>query len=151
MAGTAERAMAAKAMAAKAESVRVGAEAKVRKGGGKGVYGLDLMGSDTWGPEEDWGGDGSWGGDAWGGQTSYEGTGYLRSLAVLAEAPPIVINNSFNALDDDNTFSVPITDLMITSKRKLSSRTRHDSILAHHYVHHLYAHRHVVRHNHLQL
>ena len=80
------------------------------------------MGSDAWGAEEDWGGDVSWGGDSWGGQTSYEGTGYLRSLAVLAEAPPIAIHNSFNILDDDDTFSVPIADLVVMSKRKLSNK-----------------------------
>ena len=97
---------------------------KGKKGGGKGVYGLDLMGSESWGSECDWGGDSSWGGDSWVGQTSYDGSGYLRSLAVLIEAPAIAISNSFNALDDDNTFSVSVFDLVVTPKRKLSNKVK---------------------------
>ena len=42
---------------------------------------------------------------------------------MLSEASPIVINNSLNAFDDDNTFTVPIIDLVFTSKRKLRNKT----------------------------
>ena len=82
------------------------------------------MGSEPWGSEGDWGGDQSWGGDSWGGQTSYEGPGYLRSHAMLSEAPSIVVNNSSTAFNDDNMFSVPILDLVFKSKRKLRNKTK---------------------------
>ena len=55
------------------------------------------------------------------GQTSYEGPGYVRSLAVLGDAPPVFVKNAFDAFaDHDNSINIPILDLLVvTSKRKL--------------------------------
>ena len=89
---------------------------------------MDLMGSDLWGAEGEWGGEQSWehqeyGNEQWGG---YEGTGYLRSSATLAEAPVVSVKNSFDALADqhDSPIDVPILVLVVTSKRKISNKAR---------------------------
>ena len=93
------------------------------------MYGLDLMGSDSWGAEGEWGGEQSWGkleygNEQWGG---YEGTGYLRSLATLAAAPILSVKKSFDALADRHysPVDVPILDLVVTSKRTMGNNTKH--------------------------
>ena len=56
---------------------------------------------------------------------SYEGPGYVRSLAVLAEAPPVSVRNSFHAIaDHDNSIDVSLLDLVVASKRKLRDKEK---------------------------
>ena len=38
----------------------------------------------------------------------------------------MVVNNSFNAFDDDNILAVPILDLVVTSNRKLSNKFKNE-------------------------
>ena len=61
----------------------------------------------------------------------YEGTGYLRSLATLAEVPIVSAKNSFDALADrhDSPIDVPILDLVVTSKRNMRNKKRNKTRL----------------------
>ena len=92
------------------------------------MYGLDLLGTDAWGVEGACFGEHSWGNqddgnDQWG---EYEGTCYLTSLATLAVAPIGSVKNSFDALADrhDSHIDVPMTDLIVTPRRKIRNRTK---------------------------
>ena len=92
------------------------------------MYGLDFMGTDSWGAEGAWGGEQSWGHQDYGNGEygEYEGTGYLRSLATLAVAPIVSVKNSFDSLADrhDSPIDVPITDLIVTPRRNIRNKTK---------------------------
>ena len=79
------------------------------------------MGHEQWG--NDWSGGNDWNGQ-WGGHVGSLDPHYSRALAPLSVAPPkptIAISDRFDALDDDKTTSVPITDFIVTRSRKLKS------------------------------
>ena len=53
-------------------------------------------------------------------------TGYLRSLAMLAVAPILSVKNSSDALADrhGSPIDVPITGLIVTSRRRIRNNTK---------------------------
>lgn len=102
------------------------------------MYGLDLMGTDSWGGDGTWGGVQAWqnldyGNDQRG---EYEGTGYPRSLATLCAVPTVSVKNSSDALADrharpvdvpfrqDRPSGVPITYLIVAQKLRIKHKTK---------------------------